>query len=40
MNGSPAVGRPSKTLERAEASPVSLPFQYGEEADSARKCGT
>ena len=31
---------PSKTLVRADASPVSQPTQYGEDADSARKCGT
>ena len=30
----------SKTLVRADASPVSQPTQYGEDADSARKCGT
>src|SRR3954454_4503273 len=30
----------SNTLLRAEARPVSAPFQYGEDADSARKCGT
>src|SRR3954469_1991545 len=29
----------SKTLVRAEASPVSQPTQNGEDADSARKCG-
>ena len=30
---------PSKILVRAEASPVSAPTQYGEDAESARKCG-
>jgi hypothetical protein len=31
---------PSNTFDRAEARPVSAPFQNGEDADSARKCGT
>jgi hypothetical protein len=34
------VGIPSNTLDRALARPVSAPTQYGEDADSARKCGT
>ncbi len=38
-HGGPAVGRPSNTLERVDASPVSWPIQYGLDALSARKCG-
>ena len=38
-SGRPAVGRPSKTLLRHDAKPVSRPFQYGLDADTARKCG-
>ena len=37
--GSPAVGRPSNTLLRHDASPVSSPSQYGLDADSASRCG-
>jgi hypothetical protein len=37
--GRPAVGRPSKTFERLDATPVSWPSQYGLEADRARKGG-
>src|ERR1700682_1043779 len=39
LHGGPAVGRPSKTLERHDAMPVSCPIQNGLDADSARKCG-
>ena len=37
--GTPAVGSPSNTLERDDASPVSRPFHQGLDADSARKWG-
>src|SRR3984893_6621428 len=38
-HGGPAVGRPSNTLDRHDAMPVSCPIQYGLDADRARKCG-
>ena len=37
--GRPAVGSASKTFDRLEARPVSLPIQYGLEADRARRWG-
>ena len=37
--GTPAVGSPSNTLLRVDASPVSRPCHQGLDADSARKCG-